>query len=309
MKLFKEHIKLVLAFAILLCCLFLVWGHFKTEKSYKMPITQLNEKPDNVKAVRDIIYKTDGPGNLNTLDIAYPKNSTHNPLYVMVHGGSWYSGDKDKFDQTLYTFANEGYTVVSINYNLVPDATILDQVYEVGDAVQFLAKHKNKYHVDPDQVVLAGESAGAHLAMRFGEVWTKNPKKYDFSIKGIVDMYGPMDIAYYLHYYPQDPQMAVFIEFPKMIAGDDNSDILTEVKKIDVSVHLSKKLPPILIIHGVQDKRVPYEVSSTFYEKLTEEYGIDVHMVSVKNMDHEYKTEIILPAVNQFLHDYVPVNQ
>lgn len=93
---------------------------------------------------------------------------------VFVHGGGWSVGDKrtgtNEAAVALYTAA--GYNVFSVNYRLSPVGGADDpdrimhpvHVTDVAEAVAWVRRHAVDYHGDPDGVVLAGFSAGAHLA-------------------------------------------------------------------------------------------------------------------------------------------------
>ena len=52
---------------------------------------------------------------------------------------------------------------ISINYRLLPDATVQQQTQDVATALIYIQNHASDWHADPKQLVLMGHSAGAHL--------------------------------------------------------------------------------------------------------------------------------------------------
>ncbi|UVO55799.1 alpha/beta hydrolase [Sphingomonas sp. SUN039] len=89
------------------------------------------------------------------------------PLIVFVHGGGWKRGSKDNATGQFKPahFPAEGYAFASINYRLVPAATVEQQAADVASAVKALLARTD---VDPRRVVLMGHSAGAHLVALVG---------------------------------------------------------------------------------------------------------------------------------------------
>jgi acetyl esterase/lipase len=102
-----------------------------------------------------------------TIDIA-PKPAA--PLVVFVHGGGWKRGSKDNATGQAKPahFTHEGYAFASINYRLVPDATVEQQAADVAAAVAALRARAGELRIDPDRIVLMGHSAGAHLVALVG---------------------------------------------------------------------------------------------------------------------------------------------
>lgn len=105
-----------------------------------------------------------GSDPLQTLDY-WPGASANAPLVVFVHGGGWSRGDKRMMhgSDKLRHWQAQGYAVASLNYRLVPDATVEQQAGDVAAAVALLkARHA------PRRIALVGHSAGAHLVALVG---------------------------------------------------------------------------------------------------------------------------------------------
>jgi len=112
-----------------------------------------------------------GKDKAQTLDL-WRANGTRGPapLVLFVHGGGWSKGSKDnatgKAKAPHYTA--EGYNFASIDYRLVPDATVEQQAQDVADAVALLVRRAGALGIDRGRIVLMGHSAGAHLVALVG---------------------------------------------------------------------------------------------------------------------------------------------
>lgn len=114
---------------------------------------------------KDISYSSDYPAS--TLDLYLPDQITEPlPVVLFVHGGGFFKGDKEMAKYFGPTIASEQYAFVSLNYDLVPAATVFDQVKYVNAAVKFIAEEGANYSLKTDQLTLAGSSAGGFLALQ-----------------------------------------------------------------------------------------------------------------------------------------------
>jgi acetyl esterase/lipase len=96
------------------------------------------------------------------------------PTIVWVHGGAWISGSSADVDPYLRILANEGYTTVGLNYELGPEGTYPTAVVQLNDALAYLDHHAAELGIDPDRIVLAGDSAGAQLASQLAVLTTND---------------------------------------------------------------------------------------------------------------------------------------
>lgn len=112
-----------------------------------------------------------GRDKLQTLDFHAAQNGRGPaPLIMFVHGGGWARGSKDNATgkEMAPHFTGEGYNFATINYRLVPDATVEQQAQDVANALKALLDRSAQLGIDRSRVVLAGHSAGAHLVALVG---------------------------------------------------------------------------------------------------------------------------------------------
>jgi len=132
-----------------------------------------------------------GSDPLQTLDY-WPGARADAPLVVFVHGGGWSRGDKRMMQGSdkLRHWQAQGYAVASLNYRLVPDASVEEQAGDVAAAVAIL-----KTRFASSRIALVGHSAGAHLVALVGT----DPRYLQGAGLSFADLAGvvPLDGAAY----------------------------------------------------------------------------------------------------------------
>ena len=104
-------------------------------------------------------------GSDTAFDVFSPASSTGPlPTVVWIHGGAWISGSKDDVDPYAQIIAEHGYTTVTLNYTPSPEATYPTALHQLNTALGYLVQHSADYRIDPNRIVIAGDSAGANLA-------------------------------------------------------------------------------------------------------------------------------------------------
>ena len=94
----------------------------------------------------------------------YPAHRPDAPLLVFIHGGWWRSLDKSDFTFIVPGYRRAGFNVALTNYTLAPEASIDEIVLQQLRALTWLYKNAEGLEFDRQRMVVAGHSAGAHLA-------------------------------------------------------------------------------------------------------------------------------------------------
>ncbi len=148
------------------------------------------------------LFKTSGVKQTAYKTLSYSDNDEQNldfypshiagkkPCIIVVHGGSWSSGDSKQLPELNSYLAGEGYNVASINYHLAPKYQSPVAVDDVEAVFNYLRKNAEKLHIDTTNFVLLGRSAGAQIALLSAY---NLPQK---GLKGVVDYYGPADMVW-----------------------------------------------------------------------------------------------------------------
>jgi len=111
-----------------------------------------------------------GSDPAQVLDLWVPKGAKAAPLVLYVHGGGWKRGSKDTAMGNALPghLVGQGYAFASINYRLVPQATVEQQASDVAQALAFVLGKAAGMGIDRSRVVITGHSAGAHLVALVG---------------------------------------------------------------------------------------------------------------------------------------------
>jgi acetyl esterase len=126
--------------------------------------------PDNVVTRRDLTY---GEEPDEIFDINYPDGADRPlPTIVWVHGGGWVAGSKDGIANYLKVLAGHGYTTVGVEYSHGFGSTYPKPVEQVNAALGYLVRNAAELNVDPDTIILAGDSAGAQIASQLAVIIT-----------------------------------------------------------------------------------------------------------------------------------------
>ena len=116
-----------------------------------------------------------GDGPNETFDWFAPSSGDEAlPTVIWIHGGAWISGDSSNVDPYVRILAAEGYTGVSLNYTVGPEAIYPTAVEQLNRALAYLVANADELRIDPDRIVIAGDSAGANLTSQLAVI-TTNP--------------------------------------------------------------------------------------------------------------------------------------
>ena len=94
----------------------------------------------------------------------YPAYTPNAPLLVFIHGGWWRSLDKSDFTFIVPGYRREGFNIALTNYTLAPHASVEEITLQQVRALAWLYQNASRYEFDPNRIVVAGHSAGGHLA-------------------------------------------------------------------------------------------------------------------------------------------------
>ncbi len=94
-----------------------------------------------------------------------PATVATNAVIVFYHGGGYVLGNVEQYDPACRWMADELQTpVISVDYRLAPEHPFPAQIEDGYAALEWVAAHREKLGMKDAQLVVAGDSAGAHLA-------------------------------------------------------------------------------------------------------------------------------------------------
>lgn len=108
-----------------------------------------------------------GDGTAHKLDLFLPAPSSAQPLaplLVFIHGGYWQELSKASSLFAAPDCTAAGMAFAAIDYTLAPQASVHAMALECRKALRWLHQYGESLGLDPRRIVVAGSSAGAHLA-------------------------------------------------------------------------------------------------------------------------------------------------
>ncbi|MFS4432245.1 alpha/beta hydrolase [Chryseobacterium sp. S90] len=128
--------------------------------------------PTGIATISNLQYQKDDKDAY--LDVYYPQSLIRIrkilPTIMWIHGGGWVSGSKENVANYCKILAGKGFTVVAINYSIAPEHTYPTPVIQANQALDYLINNNKTLHVDPDSIIIAGDSGGAHIAAQLANI-------------------------------------------------------------------------------------------------------------------------------------------
>jgi len=88
------------------------------------------------------------------------------PTVVFLHGGGWVLFDIDGYDSVARQLAKRsGLRILSVDYGCAPEHRFPSPVEDCTAALRWAAREGDALGIDPSRLAVAGDSAGANLAL------------------------------------------------------------------------------------------------------------------------------------------------
>lgn len=200
------------------------------------------------------------------------------PGIIWFHGGGWHSGDPERFAPLCLAAVARGMVAVAPQYRLVHQQTqsVFDCMDDARAACEWTIAHADELGIDPARFVVAGSSAGGHLAATIAT-------HHDDRLAAALVLLNPvLDCTErgYGHKVLND-------------RGLDASPVH----------HVRPGLPPTLVVHGDADPTVPYE-NSVRFDQLMRDAGNDCTLVTIPGGVHglwSHQRQRMIDETNAFL--------
>jgi acetyl esterase/lipase len=263
------------------------------------------------------------PGAVLTRNIRYGKVSARQdfdlyrpagktgrlPLVIWIHGGGWWTGGKKNMEVS-YLIA-QGYAIASVGYRFSQDSIFPAQIRDCYAAVRYIFVHGYELGLDTSRVVIAGASAGGHLASLLGMSLNDGRRDFDaggarIPIKGVINFYGPGDI-YAFHGDGAGYKVDSASSSVSRMLGASPLVRPDLAKWASPATYVDKGDPPVLILHGDKDPIIHYYLGVLFYNVLRLA-GVKATLVTVPGGGHGgpgFSDAVRREQVLQFLKTYL----
>ena len=208
-------------------------------------------------------------GHRLELDLYLPPKE-RSPLVVWVHGGGWRGGSKEKCP--VRWLAENGYAVASISYRLTDRAIFPAQIHDCKAAVRWLRANAERYRYDATRIGVAGSSAGGHLVALMGtsggvealEGTVGGNLEQSSRVDAVLDYYGATDFVLRSITQPHRANEKGSVVYNLLGGGADEK--VEAAKLASAAYHVTEDDPPMLVMHGDQDKTVLLDQSLRIQE-------------------------------------------
>lgn len=202
------------------------------------------------------------------------------PAFVWICGGAYMTMERSAYIPWLMYFAQRGYVAASIEYRLSNSAHFPSQVEDAKKAVRYLRAHADEYGIDPEKIVIGGESAGGSLASMVGV--TNDMPEFDVGeyleqssrVSAVVDYYGPSVLRKEKPAgNPADghPLQETVVRSSMMqLLGFDPEEDPERAAKTTAEYYVNENTVPFFLAHGTADPIVNISQSDAFYKVLAE---------------------------------------
>jgi acetyl esterase/lipase len=206
----------------------------------------------------------------------YPENS---PVVLIVHGGAWTLGNKEHMIQIQKMLFKNNIPSINMNYRLVSKSkkiTYRQQLEDISTVIEKFNTLAQKAELQPNNYILLGESAGAHLSLLYGYQHPDQIKKI-ISLSGPTDFYSPKYLSsFYSKYTSPTFQKVVGTKFHR-------KDLSEEFRKASPIANISNV--PTLLFQGNTDFLVNQKQGFALDSALTAQ-NIPHKFVFMKNTGH-----------------------
>lgn len=232
------------------------------------------------------------------LDIYSPAAPTDlpRPALILLYGGGWASGSKEEMAELAHYLAGQDFVCLAINYRLAwaQGNKYPAQLEDAQQAVAWIRRHADTYHVDPNAIGALGYSAGGHLASLLG---VAPPPA---GVQAVVNIYGPTDLT---ASFPPDTAQII-----THFMGGPAKDLPEQYRQASPLFGVSQQTAPFLIFHGDADPVVPVEQSRAFYQKLRQA-GVTATYIEFPGEGHGFSqpdnVEIFLQESVKFFNQHL----
>lgn len=235
------------------------------------------------------------------MDLIIPKhreNQAPRPCILFLCGGAFCTVNGSVWMPELTYFAERGYVVATAEYRTTNQAAFPAALIDAKSAVRFLKAHAAEFCIDPERMVVAGESAGGTLCSLVGvtggmaEFEQGDYLEHDSRVAAVVDFYGLVNMA------ASHEDMPGVLEKIKGVPTSDaippwtldaflGLDYTKEaMDRASAITYVNPDTPPFMLLHGTEDAGVDIaHQSDAFYDKLVEN-GVKVEYWRLEGEGH-----------------------
>jgi alpha-L-fucosidase 2 len=222
--------------------------------------------------IHDVEYGNRGGLSLK-LDVSVPDGNGPFPIAILIHGGG-NKGDKQSFVTPLFQpLTAAKFTWFTLDFRPTKEGFSAG-VADIEQAIRWIKANAATYKGDVRRLALMGESTGGIFACvvagRAGPA-TK--------VNAVVAFYTPADLTYLMPEGELPPQGREYF------GVKEGEDLKAWMKDNSPLTYAKPGMPPVLLIHGTADSKVPFSNSLRFQQAL-KAAGVPCELIAIRDGDH-----------------------
>ena len=187
-------------------------------------------------------------------------------------------------------------------------------IHDVSNAIRFVKANDKKYHIDPENLIVWGETHGSYLGCLIGIYGGTGKiddpdcpyKDCDSRVKAVIDYWAFTDFLTIYHERLNDPNRDPNVPLTEeLIFRKTGKELEEELsKQLMPTEDICGSEPPFYILHGELDKNIPRRCSEIYYEKL-KNAGVEAYLEIVKDTPHSlanYRYGWQIEGTYEFIH-------
>jgi acetyl esterase/lipase len=218
-------------------------------------------------------------------ELRLPDGDGPHPVVMAIHGGFWRSKyDLEHIGHLCAALTAAGFATWSVEYRRLGNpgggwpGTLIDMIR----ALDHLSRLAEPYSLDLSRIVVIGHSAGGHLALWLGGAGKSSVEpsltgSSQLQISGVVSLGGVCDLRRAWELSLSNHVVEEFLGgSPQTIPDRYVAASPVEMAPLDI---------PQVLVHGVEDDVVPFEISQRYFE-IASRRGDDVSLVALPGVGH-----------------------
>ena len=259
-----------------------------------------SQESNDVEILDDVIYGHKA-GMALIYDVFKPAEPNGTALIFMASFGwrsPWQPAEQKQ--EMFQVYLDRNITVFNVYHGSSPQFKVPDAVADVRRAVRHIRVHAEEYAVDDNKFVAWGYSAGGHLSLMLaldsdsGNTNARDPiERASNRIAAAMAIFPPVDLTEIVG--PSD-------RFPAL---DFEPELAKSVSPIFA---VSEDDPPILLVHGDQDRLVDIEHSERIRDALKNE-EVPVYLEVIEGAGHSFDNETHHKQYQQAVFKFLEENE
>lgn len=227
-----------------------------------------------VATADEVVVFKETPQRELRLYIFYPEDDKKvegRTAIVSFFGGGWAGGNPNQFFEQSRYYSSLGMVGISAEYRVKnsDQTTPFESVMDGKSAVRWVRGNSERLAIDPCKIVTSGGSAGGHVAACTALIEGVEDDK-DLEISSMPNA------------------MILFNPVVNTTADGYGADKLPgRERELSPVHHVRENMPPTLILHGTNDRTVPYQNAVDFTSAMVEKGNI-CQLVSFTGEDHGF---------------------